>query len=451
MKDKKNIPHNSQNQGQNQTDSLIEPALIRQPPLPKNFAPNFLALDRGEGCRLFDTAGNRYLDFGSGIAVNALGYGREDLADAAAGQMRKIIHTSNLYTTPATAAYTGQLLQAVNESKDGAGVLAHPASAIHLGSSGTEANEAALTYARLYAHRTRGPGCHKLLYCSNDFHGRTLGALSVTSKEKYKEPYEPLLPGTQEIPLNDTAALEQTLDAAYAAVIVEPLQGEGGINPMDPAFAARLNELCRQHDVLLIADEVQTGMGRTGTLLASPQVGLRPDIITLAKPLAAGLPLSATLIPAKVNDLLHPGDHGTTFGGNPAACAVASRVLSLIAEPDFLAEVRRKSELLQKGLQELAARKPYLGTPRGLGLLQGLPLEPPAPSAGGSAADTGDARRQQLLAVMEAARRRGLLILISGANVLRLAPPLVISDGEIAEGLRILEAALEASLEADRK
>lgn len=420
--------------------TISEPHIIHNPALPKNFAPDFLEIKEGKGCRLTDTGGKEYLDFGSGIAVNALGYGKSHLAQAAAAQMEKVIHTSNLYITEATRTFARQLVTAPT-TRD----MAAPPTAVHFGSSGTEANEAALKYARLYALRRRGPGHHKILSFTRGFHGRTLGALSVTAKEKYRAPYEPLIPGAVILPFNDTAALEAALDDSFAAVMVEPLQGEGGINPLDPAFAARLRELCRKHDVLLIADEVQTGLGRTGSLFASRQINLLPDIITLAKPLAAGLPLSATLIPAKVNDLLHPGDHGTTFGGGPVTCAVASLVLSEINSPEFLAEVDRKGRYLAELLEKLAAKYSFLGTPRGWGLLRGLPLlspsgEPPA-AAGPSGAPHPAA---PLGAVMKAARDRGLLILTSGDNVLRFAPPLVISDEELAEGVDILEDSLTA-------
>ena len=397
------------------TVEMAEQAFVEGVPFPKNYSSRFLMLTRGEGVRVEDRAGNRYLDFGAGIAVNALGYGREDLARAAYEQMLKLVHVSNLYATEPATELAAEL------------VASGPFAAVHFGNSGTEANEAALKYARLYAHRTRGEGHHKILCFEGAFHGRTLGALSCTPSAKYQDPFRPLLPGVEVLPFNDPATLEKTLDDSFAAVIVEVVQGEGGLACMSPEFSGALVRTCRRNDVILIADEVQTGLSRTGTLYASTGAALEPDVITLSKPLAGGLPLSATLIPGKINDLLHVGEHGTTFGGGPVTTAVARVVWSLLSDPAFIESVSRKGAVLEGLLEDLCTRHSALGRRRGRGLLQGVTVEGADPAA-----------------VLERAQSRGLLLLRSGANVLRIAPPLVISDEEIGEGVGILDSALGA-------
>ncbi len=312
-----------------QENSTIDSAITQNPPFPKNYAPQFLVLEKGEGCYLEDIKGNRYLDFGSGIAVNALGYGRKDLAAIASKQMEKVVHVSNLYTTRPALKLASKLIGLGNFE------------AVHFGNSGSEANEAAIKYSRAYSLRTKGEGHHKVLAFSGSFHGRTMGALSATSTAKYRDPFSPLPLGFEFAPFNDVDALKEKLDDSFAAVIVEPLQGEGGLTPMSESFAAELNKLCKKHNVILIADEVQVGLGRTGLPLTSAWFGLKPDIVSLAKPLAGGLPLSATLIPKKVNDIIQIGDHGTTFGGGPVTCAVADAVLDIILEPQFLNQVQK--------------------------------------------------------------------------------------------------------------
>ncbi len=383
------------------------------PPFPKQFATDILTFDRGEGVYLIDIAGNRYLDFGAGIAVNALGYGNEEIARVVYEQMKKLVHISNLFTTEPAVELAMKLTATGNFE------------AVHLGSSGTEANEAAIKYARLYAYRKRGPGHAKLLCFVDAFHGRTLGALSVTPNAHYQEPFQPLLEGVTVLPFNDVAALERTLSPEFAGVIVEVIQGEGGLRVMTSEFARALNEACAKHDVILIADEVQTGLGRTGYPYASAMVGLKPDIITLAKPLGGGLPLSATLIPAKVNQLIRSGEHGTTFGGGPVTTAVASRILDRVLDPAFLEGVRSKAEVLDRGLTRLASKFSFIEELRGAGMLRGIAVD--EKRAGTSAELIGKAREA------------GLIILRSGVNVLRIAPPLVIANEEIERGLSLLE------------
>jgi acetylornithine/N-succinyldiaminopimelate aminotransferase len=394
---------------------------VTNPPLPHNYATELLELVRGRGVHLWDSAGTRYLDLGAGISVNALGYGRRDLARIASRQMRRLIHVSNLYTTGPAVALAADLISLLN------GRVGEYAAA-QFGNSGAEANEAALKYARLFAHRTRGEGHHKILSFDSGFHGRTMGALSATPNRKYSEPFEPLIPGMESCAYNDVAALENALTAEFAAVIVEVVQGEGGLRVMTREFAEALNTRCAELGVLIIVDEIQTGLGRVGKLFGSELVGLRPDIVTLSKPLAGGLPLSATVIPAKINNLLKPGDHGTTFGGGPVTTAVARYIVRSLSEASFLKRVEARSAQLTETLESMVG--PSLGVieRRGTGMLQGLALE----------GDDGT----RVLDVMAKCRESGVLVLKSGANVVRIAPPLVIGEGDLADGLETLKKAL---------
>ena len=392
----------------------MKDALSTDHSFPRFFSPELIVFTEGNGVRMKDREGKEYLDFGSGIAVNALGYGNQELAEAAAEQMKKLIHVSNLFTTE-PALELAERLKASG-----------PFDAVFFGNSGSEANEAALKLARLYAQRTRGEGHHRILSFDGAFHGRTLGALSCTHTPKYQEPFAPLVPGCEAAAYNDPGELEKRLDSGFAAVIVEVVQGEGGLRSMTSAFAEALNRSCRQHDIILIADEVQTGLGRTGDFYAHTGAGLEPDIVTLAKPLAAGLPLSATMIPEKINSLLHIGEHGTTFGGGPVTTCVALKVWDVLSQPGFLDQVREKSQFLQSRLQQMADDHSIVGEVRGRGMLRGIEI---------IGADVAD--------VMKEAGNRGLLVLRSGSNVLRLAPPLIIEESDLAEGLSIIDGILE--------
>jgi acetylornithine/N-succinyldiaminopimelate aminotransferase len=400
--------------------STEKQSIISNAPFPRNYASEFLQLEKGEGVILEDSNGNRYLDFGSGIAVNALGHGRDDLAEIAYEQMKKLIHVSNLYTTRPAVELARKL------------TFEGRFDAVFFGNSGSEANETAIKLSRLYARRTRGKDCYKLLCFTNGFHGRTMGSLSCTPTKKYQEPFEPLLPGVVTAELNNSEALDELLDPSFAAVIVEAVQGEGGLESMNPSFAEQLDTVCKKHDIILIADEVQTGLGRTGTLLASEQLPMEPDIVTLAKPLAGGLPLSATLIPEKINDLLGTGEHGTTFGGGPVTAAIGSYVFDTISQPSFLEHVREKGEYMRKKLNELKEEIAIVEEIRGKGLLLGLALES---NKGGAELD--------IAGIIARCREKGLLILRSGKHVLRIAPPLIISEDEIERGVEILRAVLQ--------
>lgn len=397
-------------------------ALVTDHPMPGVFTPELLVLDHGDGCRVHDAAGRSYLDFGAGIAVNALGYGREDLATAAAEQMRRLIHVSNLYATEPALVLAEKLITSAPKR---ANIIR-----VQFTNSGSEANETALKYARLLASRAGRKGKHRIACFSGGFHGRTMGALSCTPTEKYQEPFAPLVAGVTALPYGDVEAVTAALDDSFCAVIVEVVQGEGGLDMMSGQFAHTLNQLCRRHAIMLIADEVQTGLSRTGALYASSLVGLEPDLITLAKPLGGGLPLAATLIPAPIDAQLHVGDHGTTFGGGPVTCAVGNLVWDTVAAPEFVAEVRIRGRYLRAGLQKLVDASPRLGQVKGAGLLAGVTV-------------TGDVEGMPAIGKMlPALREAGLLALRSGEDVLRLAPPLIVGEAEIDEGLAIIESAL---------
>ncbi|MFW6214328.1 MAG: aspartate aminotransferase family protein [Alkalispirochaetaceae bacterium] len=424
-------------------------SLLTESPFPRNYASKLLKIVSGRGVYVKDAGGKRYLDFGSGIAVNALGYGLDGLARRLRRQVKKLIHISNLFANePAVDLARSLLTLSVAGSEK-------RFTAVHFGNSGAEGNEAAIKYARLYAMAKRGPGHHKILSFSNAFHGRTIGALSVTPNEKYRKKFEPLMPGCETAAYNDPDSARAVIDGSFAAVIVEPVQGEGGLTVMSEEFASALNEACARHDVILIADEIQTGLGRTGELFGSGYVGLDPDIITLSKPLAAGLPLSATLIPEKVNRHVETGDHGTTFGGGPVTAEAGRYMLERITAPGFLERVRRSSAHLDLRLRELAAELPAVAGLRGAGLLRGLEILAPEARPGGRPGgdhaggdQAGGGRRTEaggaarMGAIIAAAEERGVLVLRSGSNILRIAPPLIIKEHEIDRGVEILRSVL---------
>jgi len=421
-------------------------AFVSHPPFTRNYADSFLLFEKGKGVWLWDHLGKKYLDFGSGIAVNSFGHGRADFAKIVARQMKTLAHTSNLFTTEPTLGLARRLtgsspLPADQPYKDAS--PSHYFAGVHLGNSGSEANETALKYARIHAKRKAKPNGFKVLAFKNSFHGRTMGALSATWTEKYRTPSEPLVPGFEFIEFNDVDTLRKVLTSDFCAVIVEPVQGEGGLNPVTPAFAAALNERCRTLDITLIADEVQCGMGRTGTFFASEQLGLEPDIITLAKPLAGGLPASATLVRKAVADSIHPGDHGGTFGGNPVACALGCHIFDFVNTPAFLNNVRELSRHFRDGLTELKTRYPFLGNLKGLGMLVGLEINEPGTLGPGSS-DT-------IARLLDVARDNGLIVLRSGTNILRLAPPLTMNTREAEKGLVLLDKVFTAFAKAGKQ
>lgn len=375
--------------------------------------PDFV-LDRGEGVYLYDTDGRQYLDFVSGIAVNALGYGDPEVTATIAAQAAKLIHVSNLYLT----APAGELARMMVESS--------PAFAkAFFSNSGAEAIEGAIKFARRYARAHHGEQKTTVVAFDGSFHGRTMGAVAVTAREKYREPFMPVMPGVRFAHYNNIASLEAAMGADVCAVLVEPVQGEGGLRVASERFLQAARALCDEHGALLIYDEIQSGMGRTGTLWAHEPSGVLPDLMTVAKPLAGGLPIGAVLLRQAVADAIHVGDHGTTFGGNPLAAAVGGVVFRRISDPAFLARVREVSSYLDESLQDLAADFPdTILELRGRGLMRGLRV----------AGSAGQAR--------ELAQGHGLLVATAGEDVVRLLPPLVIEPRHVDEALSTLRKSL---------
>ena len=366
--------------------------------------PAFVA---GEGSELIAEDGTRYLDFVAGIAVNALGYNHPVIREAVLRALDTgLLHVSNLYRTEPGERLAAEL---VGRAFGGQ---------VFFCNSGAEANEGAFKFARKWS------GKSEIVAFTGSFHGRLFASLAATDRPDYRRPFEPLLAGVQIVPLGDRAAAQRAVTARTAAVIIEPLQGEGGVRPVEADFLAFLRDLCDRQGAALIFDEVQCGLGRTGTLFAYEQTGVTPDLLTLAKPLAGGLPMGAVLLSDRVAAALAPGDHATTFGGGPLVATVALDVLRTIAEPDFLAEVRAKGVWLGKALERLAANSPRVRAVRGRGLMWGIELsEPAAP-------------------FVAAARERRLLILTAGPNVIRIVPPLIISQGDLERGVAALTEVL---------
>lgn len=366
--------------------------------------PLFVA---GEGSELIAEDGTRYLDFVAGIAVNALGYNSPVFRDAVMRALESgLVHVSNLYRTEPGERLAAELTKAFGGQA-------------FFCNSGAEANEGAFKFARKWSKQT------DIVAFSGSFHGRLFASLAATDRPDYRRPFEPLLPNVQIVPLGDRDAATRAITAERtAAVIIEPVQGEGGVRPVPAEFLAFLRERCDATGSALIFDEVQCGLGRTGTLFAAEQAGVVPDMYTLAKPLGGGLPMGAILVSDRIAAALAPGDHATTFGGGPFVATVALEVLKVIAEPEFLADVRARGAWLGERLGRIAARSARVRAARGRGLMWGLELnEVAAP-------------------VVAAARERHLLVLTAGPNVVRIVPPLTISRDDLERGATTLEEVL---------
>lgn len=371
-----------------------------------------VVFESGEGCYLRDTDGKRYLDFVAGIAVNTLGHAHPRLTEALSEQCGRLMHCSNLYWTESQVALAESL------------TLASGLSRAFFCNSGAEAVEAAIKLARKVRTDAVGPDCTHIIAMTGSFHGRTYGALSVTGQSRYHAGFSPLLPDVTHVPFNDMDALRAHLLPRTAAIILEPIQGEGGIRPAEPDYLRAVRALCEETGVVLIFDEVQSGIGRTGTLFAFQQAGVRPDILVLAKGLGGGFPIGAILASERV-DAFTPGDHASTFGGNPLACTAAQTVLDLIEEEGLLSNVVERGKQLRKGLLTLQQRYPdAIRDVRGMGLMQGIELTSPAEP------------------IVTECRRRGLLLVGAGANVIRFVPPLIVREEQVAEALNSLESAL---------
>ncbi|MGA9754395.1 MAG: aspartate aminotransferase family protein, partial [Desulfobaccales bacterium] len=367
-----------------------------------------LVLVKGEGCRVWDDAGKEYLDFVAGLAVCNLGHAHPDIAKAAAAQLTRLVHVSNIYyTTPMV-----ELAEAL--------VRLSFADRVFFANSGAEVNEGAIKLVRRYSRERFGAGRHRIICMENSFHGRTLGALSATGQSKFWQGFDPLLPGFTFVPFNDLAAVANAVDDTVCAVMLEPIQGEGGVNLPSPDYFTGLRQLCHEKGLLLILDEIQTGLGRTGTLFAHENFGITPDVMTLAKGLANGLPMGALLATEDVAGAFVPGTHASTFGAGPVVAVAAKTALSLLSRPEFLAGVRERGVWLREKLSDFQRRFSVIREVRGLGLMWGLELT------------------QEGTPVVAACRERGLLLNCTQGNIIRLLPPLVVTPRELDAALAIL-------------
>ena len=381
-----------------------------------NYAPVDMVPVRGLGSRLWDQQGRDYIDLAGGIAVNALGHAHPGLVEALTEQAGKLWHVSNVLTNEPALRLAAKLIEATFAEK------------VFFANSGAEANEAAFKLARRWAHETAGPDKHEIIACTNSFHGRTLFTVSVGGQPKYSQGFGPAIEGISHVPYNDLAALEQLMSARTCAVVIEPIQGEGGVIPATDAYLQGVRALCDKHNALLIFDEVQSGMGRTGKLFAYMHSGVVPDILTSAKSLGGGFPIAAMLTSDRIAQHFGVGTHGSTYGGNPLGCAVAERVLDIVNTPELLQGVDARHQLLAEGLMALSAEFPVFEQIRGRGLLIGAVLT--------------EAWRGRARDIQEAAQRHGLLVLQAGPDVMRLAPSLIIPEADIREALQRLRAAL---------
>lgn len=374
-----------------------------------------VVFDKGEGVYLYDTDGKKYLDFVSGIAVFALGYHNEAYNNALKNQIDKIIHTSNYY-------YNVPAVEAAKKLKEISGM-----DRVFFTNSGAEAVEGAIKTARKYAYLKDGRTDHEIIAMNHSFHGRTMGALSVTGNPHYREAFEPMIGNIRFADLNDFDSVMAQVTDKTCAILFETVQGEGGIYPATEEFMRKVRALCDERDILMILDEIQCGMGRTGTMFAWQRYDVKPDVMAAAKALGCGVPVGAFLMTEKVGgNSLTAGDHGTTYGGNPLACAAVSKVIDLFQEQDVLANVNRVGACLEKRLDELAAEFSCVEARRGVGLMQGLVFDRPV----------GD--------IITEAMERGLVLINAGTSIIRFVPPLVITEEHVDDMISILRESLRA-------
>ena len=371
-----------------------------------------VVMDHGEGVYLYDTDGKKYLDFGGGIAVCALGYGDGEFKEALKEQIDKVMHVSNyFYSEPLRDAAKGLARISGMER-------------VFMANSGTEANEGALKLARKYAVMKGNAGRTEIISMEKGFHGRSMGALSVTGTKTYREPFEPLISGVRFSSFNDLDSVKNNTNDRTCAVIVEAVQGEGGVYPAERGFLQGIRELCTKHDILMICDEVQCGMGRTGTMFAYEKYGVKPDIVTMAKGIGGGIAVGAIATTEEIGKAFVPGDHGTTFGGNPLACTAVAKTIELFEKRNMLDHVMSIGAYLEEKLQETVKKYPVAKEVRGLGLLRGLECDVPV----------GD--------VCKMALEKGLILLSAGKNVVRFAPPLIVTPSDVDEMADILGSVL---------
>lgn len=373
-----------------------------------------IVFDRGEGVYLYDVEGKKYLDFAAGIAVMGIGYGNPKFEAALKNQVEKLTHTSNLY-------YNVPAIEAAEKLVKVSGM-----ERVFFTNSGTEAIEGAIKTARKYAAKKDGTKDHEIIAMDHSFHGRSMGSLSVTGNPHYQEDFKPLLSGIRFAKFNDLESVKSLVNEKTCAIILEPIQGEGGVYPADEAFLKGLRKLCDEKDILLIFDEIQCGMGRSGSMFACQKYGVKPDVMTVAKALGNGLPIGAFLTTEKTAVLV-PGDHGTTYGGNPLVCAGANAVLDIFEEEHILDNVNRVGAYLWEKLEGLMAAYPAVRAHRGMGLLQGLEF---AEAPGQIAA---------------AAVKKGVVLITAENNVLRFVPPLVIKEAHVDEMVQVLSEVLSES------
>ncbi|MEH6823651.1 MAG: aspartate aminotransferase family protein [Motiliproteus sp.] len=381
-----------------------------------NYAPQAIIPVRGKGSRVWDQQGNEYIDFAGGIAVNALGHCHPRLVETLKQQADQLWHLSNVYTNEPALRLARQLTEKTFADR------------VFFCNSGAEANEAAFKLARKYGFDNFGPEKNEIISFTQSFHGRTLFTVTVGGQPKYREGFEPVPGGITHVPFNDLDALKAAISDRTCAVVMEPIQGEGGIIAADPAFARGVRELCDQHNALLVFDEIQTGVGRTGDLYAYMGLGVIPDVLTSAKALGGGFPIGAMLATAKAAESLGFGTHGSTYGGNPLACAVAETVLDIIDTPEVLQGVAQRRALFVAELEKINEKHGIFTEIRGPGLLIGAELVEAWHGQGGK--------------FLAAAHEEGLMLLVAGPQVLRMTPSLIITEAEIRDGMQRLESAV---------
>lgn len=374
-----------------------------------------IVLEKGDGVYLYDAEGKKYLDFGAGIAVFALGYNDKEYSDALKAQIDKLIHTSNLFYNIPAAKAAEKLVKASGLSK------------AFFTNSGTEAIEGAIKVARKYAYNKDGKTDHEIIAMNHSFHGRSLGALSVTGNTKYQEAFKPLIGGIKFADFNDLESVKAQINEKTCAIIMETVQGEGGIYPAEPEFLKGVKKLCEENDILLILDEIQCGMGRTGSMFAWQEYGVEPDVMTCAKALGCGVPVGAFVLNEKTAKAsLVAGDHGTTYGGNPFACAAVDKVFEIFEERNITSHVKEISGYLEEKLDELVAGSDVFTARRGKGLMQGLVVK--------DGVKPGD--------IVNKALENGLIVITAGSNVIRMVPPLVITKAHVDEMIEKLQKSL---------
>lgn len=374
-----------------------------------------IVIEKGDGVYLYDADGKKYLDFGAGIAVFALGYNDKEYSDALKAQIDKVIHTSNLFYNIPAAKAAEKLVKASGMDK------------AFFTNSGTEAIEGAIKVARRYAYNKDGRTDHEIIAMNHSFHGRSLGALSVTGNAKYQEPFKPLIGGIKFADFNDLESVKAQINEKTCAIIMETVQGEGGIYPAEPEFLQGVKKLCEENDILLILDEIQCGMGRTGNMFAWQEYGVKPDVMTCAKALGCGVPVGAFVLNEKTAKAsLTAGDHGTTYGGNPFACAAVDKVFDIYEKRNIIGHVKEISSYLEEKLDALVADSDVLTGRRGKGLMQGLIVK--------EGIKPGD--------IVNKALENGLIVITAGSNVIRMVPPLVITTAHVDEMIEKLQKCL---------